>query len=366
VHFLATQNIYGVTIMSITLTNTGLDQLTNIILSDKGLLANKKVLATDIQTGAASANSMNAFIIEAIKATGVANDKTLNAADLRDVNGYLLAKHGAEWVTLHGNDEGAVETGFHLVQNDGGTSQLLAKNAINTVADGIYHMGFAISGNNFLNEDGAKNASLADVATWLNSLLSADLSKGTLSTGSVVDLSTTNTGLDQITDTIVSDAGLQAKIATSQINAGATAANSMNKFIIEAIKATGVANDKTLNAADLRDVNGYLLAKHGAEWVTLHGNDEGAVETGFHLVQGDGGTSQLLAKNAINTVADGIYHMGFAISGNNFLNEDGAKNASLADVATWLNSLLSADLANGSLHSVGVVGQTTVVDVTPV
>jgi hypothetical protein len=66
----------------------------------------------------------------------------------------------------------------------------------------------------------------------------------------------------------------------------------------------------------------------------------------------------------VNTVADGIYHLGFTIDSNRLLNEDGNKNAAVSDVATWLNSLLATDLANGSLNSVALVGQATVVDAT--
>mgnify|MGYP000361340576 CR=1 FL=1 len=37
------------------------------------------------------------------------------------------------------------------------------------------------------------------------------------------------------------------------------------------------------------------------------------VETGFHLIQGDHGASYLLGDSAIDTVMDGIYHIGFDI-----------------------------------------------------
>ena len=44
---------------------------------------------------------------------------------------------------LHGDDEDGEETGFHLVQNDGAKTRLFGdENAIDTVADGIYHLGF--------------------------------------------------------------------------------------------------------------------------------------------------------------------------------------------------------------------------------
>ncbi len=64
----------------------------------------------------------------------------------------------------------------------------------------------------------------------------------------------------------------------------------------------------------------------------LHGDDENGVETGFHRLQSDGSDTSYFGKNLINTVADGIYHVGLRIVGNRFQNEDGNNNASLSDV----------------------------------
>ena len=65
---------------------------------------------------------------------------------------------------------------------------LWRRQAVDTVADGIYHLGFAICGERLLNEDGNDNASLADVAFWLSEFLADDLAAGTLA-NSQVDLS---------------------------------------------------------------------------------------------------------------------------------------------------------------------------------
>lgn len=54
------------------------------------------------------------------------------------------------------------------MQNDGANTNYFGKNLVNTVANGIYHFGFQIQGNNFLNEDGNANAALSDVGNWLN------------------------------------------------------------------------------------------------------------------------------------------------------------------------------------------------------
>jgi hypothetical protein len=163
---------------------------------------------------------------------------------------------------------------------------------------------------------------------------------------------TTGTGLDKLVDVVLRDWGLNAHIPASEIQQGAAAADAMDKIIVEAIKATGVANDGVFSAGDVRDLNTYIRAHYLTQWITLHGNDEGSVETGFHLAQGDGGTTQLFAQeNAVNTVADGIYHLGFAISGDRLLNEDGNANACVSTVAYWLNELLAAELKSGVLAS---------------
>ena len=48
------------------------------------------------------------------------------------------------------------------------------------MADGIYHLGFEMRWGRLLNEDGKTNASILDVASWLDRLLAEDLAKGTL------------------------------------------------------------------------------------------------------------------------------------------------------------------------------------------
>ena len=161
---------------------------------------------------------------------------------------------------------------------------------------------------------------------------------------------TTGTGLDQLVDIIALDPGLNRNLPTSEIVQGAGYADAMNQLIVEAIRATGVANDGTFSASDVRDINPTSATNSAAQWVALHGDDEDGGETGFHLVQNDGATTQLFGdENAVNTVADGIFHLGFRIQCGRLLNEDGNENASLQDVAFWLNELLAADLAAGTL-----------------
>ncbi|MDQ5906971.1 MAG: hypothetical protein QG590_1453, partial [Pseudomonadota bacterium] len=304
-------------------TGTGLDQFVDYIYADNGLAGATD--GRDITRGAAHANSLNLLIVEAANATGAAADGKFTVDEVVAMNQYIRANHLTEWTALHGDDEGGAETGFHLVQNDGSTTQYRGQNLVNTVADGVFHLGFEIQGNNFLNEDGDANATLQQMADWLTQFYT--------------DHSTTNTGLDRVTNLIMADKGLDCRISDADIAAGADAANGINHLIVEAIAATGAAADNEISAADLVAMNAYVRgdAARLADFVELHGDDEGGAETGFHLVQNDGASTKYFGQNLVNTVADGMYHFGFEIENGRFENEDGDANATLEDVADWMN-----------------------------
>ncbi|WP_408589762.1 LamG-like jellyroll fold domain-containing protein [Novosphingobium sp.] len=332
-------------------TGTGLDQTVDLIFKDYGL--NQRIAGSHIRAGAASADGIDAMIVEAIRARGLANDGQITTSDVYSINDYIRGHYLTKITALHGDDEGGIETGFHNVQGDGGTTRIFGQDAVNTVLDGMFHIGFKIVDGRFQNEDGNANASVEDVAFWINSFLAGDLAAGTL-VNKAADPQvhgTSGTGLDTLIEKIVDDEGLNHEIGQAAINAGATAADGMAKIIVEAIRATGVANDGTLTAQDLVDVNHWIRANRLAQWTAFHGDDENGVETGFHRVQGDGGRGYFDGQRTVDTVADGIFHLGFKISGDRLLNEDGNANATLSDVSDWLTLLLHDDLASGALKS---------------
>lgn len=332
-------------------TETGLDQIVSIINSDVRL--NRKVTEENIELAAIAADRMNEIIKTAIVETGVANDEYISTADTRELNDYIFAHHYDEWLVHHGDDEDGVETGFHLVQNNGARTRLYGKNAINKVADSIYHLGFESDRRHRLtNEDGAANARYAKVGTWLSNLLVDDLANGTLANPAIVEVEgSTGTGLDSIIDIIYNDWGLNKRISTGDMRNGAAAADAMNHIIVEAIKETGTAADGSISKEDVRTISQYIQDNHYTAWLIHHGDDEAGEETGFHLVQSDGAKTRLFNKNAINKIADSIYHLGFGTNANGrrLINEDGNNNAGVKRVAQWLNQLLAADLAAGTL-----------------
>ncbi|MBM5818194.1 MAG: hypothetical protein FJ083_16975, partial [Cyanobacteria bacterium K_Offshore_surface_m2_239] len=327
-------------------TNSALDRATEAIIADGGL-ANTISLG-DIKSGAEAANDLNQLILDGLAAlpAGTGVDPTrIEVSEVVAINAWIRedANRYNNFFVLHGDDENGIETGFHLVQNDGANTRQFGKNLVNTVLDGIYHIGFEIgTDGRFRNEDGDANALVSDVASWIDYYLG--------------DPSTTGSGLDRIVDTARWDAGLAANTSAADIRGGLDAANQLNGLILRAINATSVNLDGWISRGELHTINQWIKTNAYEEFLLQHGDDEGGVETGFHLIQGDGGNVQALGKALINTVADGLYHIGFDIQGDNLLNEDGDRNAALGDVSSWLNFYL-----NDRVQILGTSGSDTII-----
>jgi Ca2+-binding RTX toxin-like protein len=332
-------------------TGTGLDFAVRLVGQDFGLAW--RLTGADIAAGAAAADGINQLIVQAIRATGAANDGEITTSDVYALSSHIRSTALPAFTALHGNDENNSETGYHLVQNDGAYTRLFGQNALDGILDSIYHIGFRIIDGRFVNEDGNANATVEDVAFWINSFLAADLTAGTLANDRVAPdfKGTTGTGLDALVDDITGDHGLNSRLSRAEINQGAQAADAMNRMIVDAIRATGVADDGDLTTQDMYDLNAWLRANRLDAFTVAHGDDENGSETGFHLVQGDGQSGYLFGERAIDTVGDGLYHLAFDIEWGRFVNEDGDANARLADVADWLTNLLRADIDSGALGS---------------
>lgn len=334
-------------------TGTGLDRLVELILSDPGL--ERKVSELEMREAAAAGDAIGHMIIDAIKATGVASNGEIKTSDVYDINAYIRQMHYEAFVRAHGNDEGGVETGFHLVQNDGATTRLFGDKAVDTVIDGIYHLGFEIEKDRLQNEDGNRNASVHSIAGWLTSLLTeADFQALSAQSASNPYIrGTTGTGLDTLVNAITDDDGLINRIATSEIRAAAEAAQAMNEIILEVIYETGVANDGDLSAFDVLEINQAIRSdpQYLSRFTALHGRDEKDGDTGFHRVEGDGARTEIFGRNAIDTVADGIYHLGFEVERGRFVDEEGKQDVSVETVADWLSLLLADDLESGALQN---------------
>jgi len=104
-----------------------------------------------------------------------------------------------------------------------------------------------------------------------------------------------NTALQSIPAFLPQDPGLVANVSAADLRGGQDAALQMNDVLVKAIVATGVNADSEISTADMRKISQYVRQDPALYQTFLegHGNDEGNEETGFHLVQGDGGTRPL-------------------------------------------------------------------------
>lgn len=150
-----------------------LQSITDAIAADPGLLA--AIPTGQLNKGLAASKDLNRVLIAMIEQTGVNADGIISTEDMQAISDALWLPRNAqpwrEFWLAHGNDNGEVVSGFHWVQNDGGTLLFRGRNFVDTIADGIYHYGFQISEGRYANEDGNANAEIREVAGWLNYFL---------------------------------------------------------------------------------------------------------------------------------------------------------------------------------------------------
>lgn len=141
------------------------------VAADPGLIAN--VRASEFTKGLAALDSLSALLISVIDRLGVNRDGLLTEADLEAVSDAIRTAPDdyRTFVRAHGDDEWDGETGYHLLQNDGGTLMFQGRKFVDTVVDAIFHVGFTYDAGRFVNEDGNQNETVADVAGWLNYFL---------------------------------------------------------------------------------------------------------------------------------------------------------------------------------------------------
>ena len=332
-------------------TGTGLDRVIDLIANDYGL--NMGLSGAAIREGAAAADAMNGLIVSAIRTLGLANDGEITVSDIYSLNGYLRASALGKFSSLYGTDTDGIETGFQRVDGDGAVTRLFGDAGVDRVLDSLYSLAFEIKDGHLTSPRNYWGAGVDDAAHWLNTLLAPELAAGTLKNSKADPQAhgTTGTGLDLIAERLLDDIGLNHRISQKQINDASVAADGMAKLMLQAIKETGVADDNKLDPMDMVDLNHWIIVNALDKWTLLHGDDEGAFESGLHYAQGDGGRDYIYGDLSVDTVADGIYHIGFKISGDRFENEDGNANQRISDTSDWISLLLAKDLASGSLHS---------------
>ncbi|MGL4319646.1 MAG: calcium-binding protein [Paracoccaceae bacterium] len=139
------------------------------------------------------------------------------------------------------------------------------------------------------------------------------------------------------------DPGLRANVSAAERAEGQLAAATMNAQLLRIIEARGFNNDGIISPAELAAISRIVQAdaEDYAIFLEGHGNDEGNVETGYHLLQNDGGSLEFRGRDFADTVVDAIYHYGFDVISGRYVNEDGNANETTRDVAGWFNFFLN-------------------------
>lgn len=156
-------------------------------------------------------------------------------------------------------------------------------------------------------------------------------------TNSLLDRVLDYLGSDPVLSTTVNPASQAAR--TAHTLSGLEAANSINRLFKEGLSTLGLARDGLISPDDVVQLSNWIKSDSGRyqTFLTAHGDDESGVTTGYHWLQNDGAVTLFHGQNLANTVIDGIYHIGFDITDGRFVNEDGNANASVVQVANWLN-----------------------------
>ena len=148
--------------------------------------------------------------------------------------------------------------------------------------------------------------------------------------------------LKSMISVLSSDTGLKASVTQVDMSYGISSSRMLNKILATAIDDTGVNKDGVITRADIEIISDAIQADTGlvSSFTAYHGTEIG-VESGFHLLQNDGAVQVFQGQNAVNSVIDGIYHIGFAYSGDNLVDQNGNLSQTTADVAGWLNFFLN-------------------------
>jgi Ca2+-binding RTX toxin-like protein len=321
-------------LQGVPLTNSPLDAMLEAIMVDGGLnpIGNDARHAQTVE-GARQSAGLNQMIIEAMTATGVASDGNIDVDDVVQMNTWIRedAARLAEWTRLHGDDENGVETGYHLIQGDGGTTEFRGQNFVNTVVDGLFHLGFAIENGHFLNEDGDANASLVDVANWLNAL-----ALGNHNINGTAGDDNLNSGQSSAIFSDFDNETFLAGDGNDTVNAGA------GNDVVDGGNGNDTLNggsgDDTLNGNDGNDTLGGDAGNDAMDGGT--GDDMMRGAGGNDVMSGGDGNDQLVGEEGDDTLNGGI-------GDDNLYGGDGADVLNAGDGSGYLDGGAGDDVLNG-------------------
>jgi hypothetical protein len=166
------------------------------------------------------------------------------------------------------------------------------------------------------------NTIVVSEASITNSLVTQVASSKAYSQAGIPFTGTTGAGLDQLVKMIGGDPGLAGNNIGQSLRSGALASDGLNQIIVDAITATSVGVNGIFTTQDVLAINTWIRQNRLAQFTQLYGTDNGTLETGFRLVQNDGAITNYRGLNLVDTVVDGLYHIGFQIQNGVFLNDD--------------------------------------------
>jgi len=262
-----------------------------------------ELLADDLAKAAASADAMNALLIEGIKALGLANNGAFTAADMRELGAWISKNHLAEFKALHGRGE----NGINQIDMKSGDVRLFGDGVADTIATDLYDIAFGTDHGHTKNIDGKGSSSLNEIAHWLTELLSDDLANGSLANANVETqpAGTTGTALDSLLPGILNDPRLNENMKTSDIAKLARSVDAMNAIVIEGMRETGVGEDGVITALEINVLSKWIADNRKADWVNLRGDDD--KDTGLMGLKWEGGTVQVAGVNLFNEFGPALY-----------------------------------------------------------
>lgn len=145
--------------------------LQDVLAKEPGLQDN--LSPEQMAAGLAAADVLMGILTQVIGDHHLNDDGTISAADMEAISAAVQGDADllARFTAAHGDDAGDTETGYHQLQNDGGSVIFQGRNLVDSVVDSIFHFGFQIVDGHFLNEDGDQNQQVPVVAGWLNYFL---------------------------------------------------------------------------------------------------------------------------------------------------------------------------------------------------
>ncbi len=315
-------------VASAAITSSNLD---NIVRYSKAEKKNPKYVAMDKTAAHEAALKMNEMIRDALYETGVYNDRKFTTSDAYTLKDYVSNEMGEEF-------RAQLAIFSKLTTQSMSIPLLKYPSAVN-----LYSARYS----NVSATSGLHVNSMRAMAIFFSMSTSREAKKGNFyNANKIIDYSKTGTGLDRIIPFILKEKGLNYNLPKSSLITAAKAAAQMNVMLVDAIRETGVADNKNISAAEIKILNEYILANNAQEWQDARG------AAGYGKIHNRGAVTLIGGENRINHDGRTLYQLGFESPYNtDLVYKNGQIEASYGEVSYRLNGILRSSYKNGTLHS---------------